>query len=938
MAENATIRLNKVLRELNISLDRAVDFLGSKGHKIDARPTTKISEDVHQVLLDEFQTDMSKKVASKEVGEEKRKEKEAIRLQLEQEQEERRLVREKRAAASVVVKAKVELTGLKTVGKIDLNPKKKGAVVAKEEKLEPVLPKKEEAPKEVASKEGTPKVEAPKEAASKVEAPKKVASKEETPKVEAPKADTPSKPVEKKVEDIKPEVAEKPQENKTLTTQYKKLTGPKITGDKIDLSKFQKPKKKKEDPKAGDASDRKRRRRRIISSTEKTGSRGVVRSAARGGVKPADNRKGGRRFATVNKVEPTEEDVQKQVRETLEKLQGKSKKGKGAKYRRDKRDLHRQQSEADLEQQELQSKILKVTEFVTANEVATMMDVATTEIISACMSLGIMVTMNQRLDAETLSIVADEFGYEVEFVTADIEESIIEEEDAPEDLVPRAPIVTVMGHVDHGKTSLLDYIREENVIAGESGGITQHIGAYEVVLDGGQKISFLDTPGHEAFTAMRARGAQVTDIVIVVVAADDNIMPQTKEAISHAQAAGVPIVFAINKIDLPNANPERVKEGLAQMNLLVEDWGGKIQSHDISAKTGEGVKELLEKVLLEAELLELKANPKRQASGTVVEAFLDKGKGYVSTILVQTGTLNIGDYVLAGTCSGKVKAMHDERGKSIKKVGPSTPISILGLDGAPQAGDKFNVLEDEREAKQIASRRSQLQREQSVRTQRHITLDEIGRRIALGDFKELNIILKGDVDGSVEALTDSFQKLSTEEIQVNIIHKAVGPITESDVLLASASDAVIIGFNVRPMGNARTLADKEEIDIRMYSIIYDAINDLKDAMEGMLSPEMKEEIIGTAEIRETFKISKIGTIAGCMVMSGKIMRNSNIRLIRDGVVIYTGVLSSLKRFKDDAKEVAKGYDCGLQIKNYNDIRENDIVEAFHEVAIKKKLK
>lgn len=621
----------------------------------------------------------------------------------------------------------------------------------------------------------------------------------------------------------------------------------------------------------------------------------------------------------------------------MEKLQGKSSKGKGAKYRREKRDQHRQQTEKDLEKQEMESKILKVTEFVTVNELATMMNVSTTQIISACMSLGIMVTMNQRLDAETLSIVADEFGYEVEFVTAEIEETIEEVEDVPEDLKSRAPIVTVMGHVDHGKTSLLDYVRQENVIAGESGGITQHIGAYGVSLEDGQKITFLDTPGHEAFTAMRARGAQVTDIAIIVIAADDDIMPQTKEAISHAQAAGVPIVFAINKVDKPTANPDKIKEGLASMNLLVEDWGGKVQSHDISAKTGQGVKELLEKVLLEAELLELKANPNRLASGTVVEAFLDKGRGYVATILVQAGTLNIGDYVLAGTCSGKVKAMHDERGKNIESAGPSTPISILGLDGAPQAGDRFHVLEDEREAKQIAAKRSQLQREQSVRTQRHITLDEIGRRIALGDFQELNIILKGDVDGSVEALTDSFQKLSTDEIQVNIIHKGVGAITESDVLLASASDAIIIGFNVRPMGNARTIADKEEIDIRTYSIIYDAINDLKDAMEGMLSPVMKEEITGNAEVRETFKISKIGTIAGCMVTSGKIFRNSRIRLIRDGVVIYTGELASLKRFKDDVKEVSKGYDCGLQVKNYNDVREGDIIEAFQEVAVKKKL-
>ena len=591
-----------------------------------------------------------------------------------------------------------------------------------------------------------------------------------------------------------------------------------------------------------------------------------------------------------------------------------------------------------MAQIEADSKLLKLTEFVTVSEVATMMNTQVTQVISACMSLGLMVTMNQRLDAETLSIVAEEFGYDVEFVNAAVEEAFHENIDAPEDLMDRAPIVTVMGHVDHGKTSLLDYIRKENVIAGESGGITQHIGAYGVTLESGQKIAFLDTPGHEAFTAMRARGAQITDLVIIVIAADDDIMPQTKEAISHAQAAGVPIVFAINKIDRPNANPEKIKEGLANMNLLVEDWGGKVQSQDISAKTGEGVSELLEKVLLEAEILELKANPDRSANGTVVEAFLDKGRGYISTILVQGGTLKVGDYVLAGQNSGKVKAMHDERGNVLKTAGPATPVSILGLDGAPQAGDKFNVFEDEREAKTIATKRTQLQREQSVRTQRHITLDEIGRRIALGDFKELNIILKGDVDGSVEALTDSFLKLSTEEIQVNIIHKGVGAITESDVLLASASDAIIIGFNVRPMGNARQLADKEEIDIRNYSIIYDAINDLKDAMEGMLSPELREEITGTAEIRETFKISKVGTVAGCMVVSGKIMRNSGIRLIREGVVVYTGVLDALRRFKDDAKEVSKGYDCGMQIKNYNDIFVGDIIEGFQEVAVKKKLK
>ncbi len=935
MADNAKIRLNKVLRELNISLDRAVDFLSSKGHEIDARPTTKISDEVYQVLLDGFQTDMSKKVASKEVGEEKRKEKEAIRIQLEQEQEARRLAREKRNAASErSINTKVELAGPKMVGKIDLNPKKKKAEAASQEKVK-------ETQKEAKVKDESvvPSVEknvvAKQEVSSKKESAEeeKIASTEDTTKKKEEKAkDSPVAEESKETtqvseKDGKSDTEESSEGTEIIETQYQKLSGPKIAGDKIDLSKFKKPKKKEE--RKSDTTDRKKRRKRIVSKNTNTGSRSSGGGTRRGDV---------RRLVPANKVEPTEEDVQKQVRETLEKLQGKSKKGKGAKYRRSKRDQHREQTEKDLEQQELQSKVLKVTEFVTASEVATMMEVSTTEIISACMSLGIMVTMNQRLDAETLAIVAEEFGYEVDFVTADIEESIVEEEDAPEDLKPRAPIVTVMGHVDHGKTSLLDYIRKENVIAGESGGITQHIGAYGVTLENDETISFLDTPGHEAFTAMRARGAQVTDIAIIVIAADDDIMPQTKEAISHAQAAGVPIVFAINKIDRPTANPEKIKEGLAQMNLLVEDWGGKIQSHDISAKTGTGVKELLEKVLLEAELLELKANPNKAATGTVVEAFLDKGKGYVSTILVQAGTLKIGDYVLAGTTSGKVKAMQDERGNNVAQVGPSRPISILGLDSAPQAGDKFFVLADEREAKQIAARRSQLQREQSVRTQRHITLDEIGRRIALGEFKELNIILKGDVDGSVEALTDSFQKLSTDEIQVNIIYKAVGPITESDVLLASASDAVIIGFNVRPMGNAKAIAEKEEIDIRMYSIIYDAINDLKDAMEGMLSPEMKEEITGTAEIRETFKISKVGTIAGCMVTTGKLFRNTNIRLIRDGVVIYTGEFASLKRFKDDVKEVAKGYDCGIQIKNYNDIQIGDVIEGFQEVAVKKKLK
>ncbi|MBD0833500.1 translation initiation factor IF-2 [Aestuariibaculum sediminum] len=935
MAE--TIRLNKVLRELNISLDRAVEFLDSKGIEIEKRPTTKISEEVYNVLSNEFQTDANKKVASKEVSEAKQKEKEELREQRERELEEKQ---KEAARKEEIVKATKILSGPKQVGKIDLDSNKPAE---KPQAEKPETPKQEEA-----------KAEAPKEQPTVAEKPKAEEVKPEA-KPEAPVKETKEeqkkaeKPVSQKPKHQGPEVEKTMVTNENgelvseekVKTKYQKLSGPKIAGDKIDLSQFNKPKKKKEDKKTdnkqgGDAANKKKRRRiSKAGGPNQSGNQGGDR-----GNRSNDrfNKGGNKGRRPIIKEDPSEEDVKKQVRETLEKLQGKSSKGKGAKYRRDKRDQHRDQTQKELQQEAAESKVLKVTEFVTANEVATMMDVPVTSIISACMSLGMMVTMNQRLDAETLSIVAEEFGYKVEFVTADIEESIEVVEDKEEDLKPRAPIVTVMGHVDHGKTSLLDYIRKENVIAGESGGITQHIGAYGVELENGQKIAFLDTPGHEAFTAMRARGAQVTDIAIIVAAADDDIMPQTKEAISHAQAAGVPIVFAINKIDKPDANPDRIKEGLANMNLLVEDWGGKIQSHDISAKMGTGVKELLEKVLLEAELLELKANPEKPAVGTVVEAFLDKGRGYVATVLVQAGTLRVGDYVLAGKNSGKVKAMHDERGNDVAEAGPSTPVSILGLDGAPQAGDKFNVFEDEREAKQIAAKRSQLQREQSVRTQRHITLDEIGRRIALGDFKELNIILKGDVDGSVEALTDSFQKLSTEEIQVNILHKGVGAITESDVLLASASDAIIIGFNVRPVGNARATADREEIDIRTYSIIYDAINDLKDAMEGMLSPEFKEEVTGTAEIREIFKVSKIGSIAGCMVTNGKILRSSGVRIIRDGVVVFTGELASLKRFKDDVKEVTKGYDCGMQIKNYNDIKEGDVIEAFHEVEVKKKLK
>jgi translation initiation factor IF-2 len=906
------IRINKVLRELNISLERAVDYLKDKGVAIEASPNTKISDDVYNILCGEFAGDKGKKEASMEISEEIKKEKETIRLEREKEIEDKRRLEEERQRQELI-KAKAVVSAPKQVGKIDLEPK--SSITSK--------PKISTEDKE----------------------------KKEIQKVEKVVA------VEKKTEQAKSESVKTPESNtasdlvtpadETIETKYQKLSGTTATGQVIDLSQFNKPKKKKIEPKkdgatpnanaANSNSANKNKRKRI---PQKPGEGRTITHGNNGGSK-FGNKPGfqkGNRPAIVQKVEPTEEEVKNQIKETLERLQGKGSKSKAAKYRRDKRDSHRQRTEDEQQAIEEGSKTIKVTEFVTVGEVATMMDVPITKVIGTCMTLGIMVTMNQRLDAETLSIVADEFGFEVEFITTDIEESIVQVEDKPEDLVSRAPIVTVMGHVDHGKTSLLDYIRKENVIAGESGGITQHIGAYAVTLDNGQKITFLDTPGHEAFTAMRARGAQVTDIAIIVAAADDDIMPQTKEAISHAQAANVPMIFAINKVDKPAANPEKIKEQLAGMNLLVEDWGGKYQSHDISAKIGTGVKELLEKVLLEAEILDLKANPKKPAVGTVIEAQLDKGRGYVTTILVQAGTLKIGDYVLAGKHHGKIKAMFDERGNSIEIAGPSTPISVLGLDGAATAGDKFSVFEDEKEAKQIAAKRTQLMREQSARTTKHTTLAELGRRIALGQFKELNIIIKGDVDGSVEALADSFSKLSTEEIEIKIIHKGVGAITESDVMLASASDAIIIGFNVRPAGNAKQLAEKEEIDIRNYSIIYDAIDELKDAMEGMLSPELKEEITGTAEIREIFKVSKIGTIAGCMVTDGKIFRNSKIRIIRDGVVIHTGELATLKRFKDDVKEVAKGYDCGMQIKNYNNIEQLDIIEAYQEVEVKKKLK
>ncbi|EMY3553197.1 translation initiation factor IF-2 [Flavobacterium psychrophilum] len=963
-----TIRINKVLREFNISLERAVDYLKDKGHVIESNPNTKISDEVYNVLSNQFAGDKGNKDASKEVGEEKRKEKEALRVERENEIEEKRKVDEERQRQEVI-RAKAVVTGLKQVGTIDLSAKSviKPTIipgVKAEAKVEVKTEAKVEAKTEVKVEvKVEPKAEMPvAKTPEKSEQPKQHVAKETLVK-EKIFAKEPAKNVAKPIVGKTPEATSKPSVedapvDETHETKYTKLTGPTFSGQTIDLSQFNKPKKIIEPNKggakpagAGNNNNNKNKRKRIptkpgeANATPRVPGTNLIRpntggNATGGGFNRA-NKPGfvkGARPAIVPKVEPTEEDVKNQIKETLERLQGKGNKSKAAKYRRDKRDTHRQKSDDEQRELEAGSKTIKVTEFVTVGEVATMMDVPITKVIGTCMSLGIMVTMNQRLDAETLTIVCDEFGFEVEFITTDLEENIEVVEDSAEDLVHRAPIVTVMGHVDHGKTSLLDYIRKTNVIAGESGGITQHIGAYGVELENGQKIAFLDTPGHEAFTAMRARGAQVTDIAIIVVAADDDIMPQTKEAISHAQAANVPIIFAINKVDKQNANPEKIKEKLAAMNFLVEDWGGKYQSQDISAKTGIGMKELLEKVLLEAEVLDLKANPNKPATGTVVEAFLDKGRGYVSTVLVQAGTMRVGDYILAGKNHGKIKAMQDERGNNVTEAGPSTPISILGLAGAPTAGDKFNIFADEREAKAIAAKRTQLMREQSVRVQRHITLDEIGRRIALGQFKELNIILKGDVDGSVEALSDSFSKLSTPEIQINIIHKGVGAITETDVMLASASDAIIIGFNVRPAGNAKQLAEKEEIDIRHYSIIYAAIDDLRDAMEGMLSPEMKEEITGLAGVRELFKISKVGTIAGCMITDGKILRANKVRVIRDNVVIHTGDIIALKRFKDDVKEVAKGYDCGIQIKGFNEIEIDDIIEGFTEVAVKRKLK
>jgi len=954
------IRLNKAVKEFNISMSRLVEFLQSRGFEVESNPNAQLEEAAYAALEAEFARDSEQRKASHEVVISKVPEE---KLEIEPKKPE-------------VIKAKAPSIGeARVLGKIELeNPKTE--VPAAEPVVAPKEPKKEEIQKEEPKKEEPVELKVlDKIDLSKIESnkPKPSLKKEEKPKQEAPKFEKKELPKpEVKKEQPKALVKEettsvKFDEPEKIKTVYQKLDGPKIVStEKIDLSQFQ-TRPSKPDP------NKKKQRKRINNGPAPTqgqnqqGQGGGNNNQQGGDKKPfnrdnnnrpnqgggnnnqgganrnrphSPNYKGGAHKGKekVMPVELSDEQIKNQIKETLEKLTNKGGKSKGSKYRKEKRTYRREQDEL---QQELEAadRTLRVTEFITVSELASLMDVSATEVISACFSLGVMVTMNQRLEADTLTLVADEFGYKIEFADADLEaESEEEVQDTEEDLLPRAPIVTVMGHVDHGKTSLLDYIRKTNVIAGESGGITQHIGAYNVKLEGGQRITFLDTPGHEAFTAMRARGAQVTDIVIIVVAADDDVMPQTKEAIAHAQAAGVPMIIAINKVDKPNANPDNIRQQLSGMNILVEEWGGNVQAQEISAKFGNNVDLLLEKVLLQAEMLELKANPNKHATGAIIEASLDKGRGYVSTVLVQAGTLRVGDYVVAGKNHGKIKAMLDERGRQLTEAGPSIPVTILGLDGAPTAGDKFKVYEDEREAKSIANKREQLQREQTIRTKKHLTLDELGRRIALGDFKELNIILKGDVDGSVEALSDQLQRLSTAEISVNIIHKGVGQITESDVLLAAASDAIMIGFNVRAGANAKELADREEIEIRTYSIIYAAIDDVKEAMEGMLSPEIREQVIGNVEIRETFKISKVGTIAGCMVLNGKVTRNSKIRLLRDGIVKFDGELESLKRFKDDVKEVTKGYECGLNIKGYNDIEVGDILEVYEEIEVKKKLK
>ncbi|WP_288633078.1 translation initiation factor IF-2 [Butyricimonas virosa] len=952
------VRLSKVAREFNVGLSTIVDYLQEKGIKISSDPNAKLTDDQYSLVAKEFSTDSEAKKESNRVDlKNTRLKKETVTI------DNMNNGTEEHAPEFISIKDEIKLENkIKVVDHIDLNRLNKQQ--KPEEKVEEVKEvkieeKKEEKPAEPQVKE-TPVV-AQKQEREETQAP--VARTPKTiikqPKVETRQEEKASsedysnrtdrevsyKSPTPAIKDVKvvgtidldainqrtrpPKKSKQERERDKRELKKKSLVPPKSTDD-IVIKKNIVINEGEED---SDELETRKKRKRILKKDEKINieaSKTAKQEESKKKIKKIKKKK-------ASKAEISEEDVQKQIKDTFARLGNKGK-TKSSKHRRDKRDAVHQKMQAEMEQAELEKSILKLTEFVTVSELATMMDISVADIISTCMSLGLFVSINQRLDAETINIVAEEFGFDVEFVSVDIQEAIDEDEDEQEEHVEsRPPIVTVMGHVDHGKTSLLDYIRKANVIAGEAGGITQHIGAYSVKLADGRTVTFLDTPGHEAFTAMRARGAQVTDIAIIIIAADDNVMPQTVEAINHASAAGVPIVFAINKIDKPGANPDKIREELAAMNYLVEEWGGKYQCQEISAKKGLNVEELLEKVLLEAEILELKANPKRKAIGSIIESSLDKGRGYVATVLVQSGTLRIGDVVLAGQYFGHVKAMFNERGSKMEEAGPSCPALILGLNGAPQAGDKFNVMGNEKDARALANKREQLQREQGLRTQKHITLDEIGRRIAIGNFQELNIIVKGDVDGSIEALSDSLIKLSTPEIQVNVIHKAVGQISEGDVMLAAASNAIIIGFQVRPSMGARKLAEKEEIDIRLYSIIYTAIEEIKSAMEGMLSPEFKEEITSTVEVLETFKITKVGTIAGCIVRDGKITRSSKVRVIRDGIVIFTGELGSLKRFKDDVKEVSKGFECGLNINNYNDIQTGDFIESFEEVAVKKTL-
>lgn len=953
MSENTgTIRLSKAAKEIGVGIGTIVEHLGKKGQKIESNPNSKITDEQYQMLLTDFQSDKKTKDDAKMLGKQKAVKKEEtvtaapvphkIKERKEDEDEDdgilikTGLVPEKKAEAPVKKEAPKAEPVAETPEVIETEEKPKFTVVGKINLEELDSKGKEKKGKKTAAEEPAEK--------------KTTRKKTEEPVVEAEKpAEPPAPVIEKAPVPVEPTVTE---------PNYEKLSGLKVMG-KIELPVEQPPKKPTPVASSDENALKKKRRRKTnyvagsddLDQKKIDANRPPQTGQGTGQSRPPFNRDGNRRFGNNRfdrnakpaelKTEITDKEIQDKLKATLARLNPGSKTPNigsvRSKLRKQKRDAAADRREEEAMELESQKKI-QVTEFVTANELAKMMEVPVTNIISACMTLGLMVSINQRLDAETISIVADEFGYEVEFVSAEDQETIEIEQDRPEDLVHRAPIVTVMGHVDHGKTSLLDYVRKANVVAGEAGGITQHIGAYEVTLQNGKHITFLDTPGHEAFTAMRARGAKVTDIVIIVIAADDSVMPQTKEAISHAQAAGVPIVFALNKIDREGANPDKIREQLSAMNILVEEWGGKYQCQEISAKQGLNVEALLDKVLLEAEILDLKANPNRRAVGNVIESTLDKGRGIVTTVLVQTGTLRVGDPILAGMHQGKVKAMFDERGNRITQAGPSAPAVILGFDGAPQAGDSIIVTKSEQEAKEISTRRMQLQREQGIRTHKHITLDEIGRRLAIGNFKELKVIVKGDVDGSVEALSDSLIKLSTEEVQVSVILKGVGQISESDVTLASASDAIIVAFNVRPSPQARKLAEQEAIDIRMYSIIYNAIEEIKAAIEGMLAPTVEEKITGNVDIREVFKISKVGTIAGCMVTDGKVFRNSKIRLIRNGVVIHEGELASLKRFKDDVKEVNSGYECGLNINNFNDIQIGDIIEAYEVVEVKRKLK